>query len=218
MWDWIDPSLAVRAMARVRDYGSAAHLVLLAGARPGGSPMRAAAEEARRAVSRARASGPRSLPQSLDPVPRPRRGAAGRGRRGERTSTVPRGPARVPHAAPRLSRGRVSPSRSRAATCSRAKPSRRVGARLRTRGTLTGSPRPCHGCSIPPTERSRTRGRGTGRGALHVGALGGHPRRPPRTSRPAARAWRRSRGTLRAAGRSAQRGRSASKVVRRLSR
>jgi glycosyltransferase involved in cell wall biosynthesis len=51
MWDWMDPALAVRAMARLRDSGSAAHLVLLAGARPGGNPMRAAADEARRAVS-----------------------------------------------------------------------------------------------------------------------------------------------------------------------
>ena len=50
LWDWMDPSLAIRAVAKLRDGGSPIHLVLLAGARPGGSPMRAAADAAREAV------------------------------------------------------------------------------------------------------------------------------------------------------------------------
>jgi glycosyltransferase involved in cell wall biosynthesis len=50
LWDWMDPALAIRAMARLRDAGSSAHLIVLAGARPGGSPMHAAADAARQAV------------------------------------------------------------------------------------------------------------------------------------------------------------------------
>jgi glycosyltransferase involved in cell wall biosynthesis len=50
MWDWMDPALAVHAMARIRDGGSPAHLVLLAGVRPGGDPGRSAAEAARSAA------------------------------------------------------------------------------------------------------------------------------------------------------------------------
>jgi glycosyltransferase involved in cell wall biosynthesis len=46
LWDWMDPALAVRAVAEV----DRVHLVVLAGARPGThAPMRAAADEARRA-------------------------------------------------------------------------------------------------------------------------------------------------------------------------
>jgi glycosyltransferase involved in cell wall biosynthesis len=50
MWDWMDPALAVRAFARLRDEGSPAHLVLLAGARPSGDPGRSAATAARAAA------------------------------------------------------------------------------------------------------------------------------------------------------------------------
>ena len=51
LWDWMDPALAVRAVSELRRRGSALHLVLLAGARPGGDTMRSAADEARRAVA-----------------------------------------------------------------------------------------------------------------------------------------------------------------------
>ncbi len=50
MWDWMDPALAVRAISELRDAGRSVHLVLLAGARPGGSTMHAAADEARHAT------------------------------------------------------------------------------------------------------------------------------------------------------------------------
>lgn len=51
LWDWMDPALAVRAVAQLGARGSAVHLVFLGGARPGGDTMRASAEEAHRAVS-----------------------------------------------------------------------------------------------------------------------------------------------------------------------
>jgi glycosyltransferase involved in cell wall biosynthesis len=52
LWDWMDPALAVRAVARLAAEGRPVHLVLLAGARPGGATMvRGAADEAR-AVAR----------------------------------------------------------------------------------------------------------------------------------------------------------------------
>jgi len=51
LWDWMDPALAVRAVAALRDAGRPVHLVFLAGARPGGSVMRAAADEARSAAA-----------------------------------------------------------------------------------------------------------------------------------------------------------------------
>ncbi len=50
LWDWMDPALAVRAVAELRALDRRVHLVFLAGARPGGDTMRAAAEDARRAV------------------------------------------------------------------------------------------------------------------------------------------------------------------------
>jgi glycosyltransferase involved in cell wall biosynthesis len=50
LWDWMDPALAVRAVAALRDQGRELHLVFLGGARPGGDTMRAAASEAREAV------------------------------------------------------------------------------------------------------------------------------------------------------------------------
>ncbi len=51
LWDWMDPALAVRAVAELRAQGHEMHLVFLAGTRPGGDTMRAAADEARRAVA-----------------------------------------------------------------------------------------------------------------------------------------------------------------------
>lgn len=51
LWDWMDPSLAVRALGRLRAGGRDAHLVFLAGARPGGDSMRAAADDARRVTA-----------------------------------------------------------------------------------------------------------------------------------------------------------------------
>ncbi|GEJ56380.1 glycosyltransferase [Anaeromyxobacter diazotrophicus] len=50
LWDWMDPALAVKAVAALRDQGRELHLVFLGGARPGGDTMRAAATEAREAV------------------------------------------------------------------------------------------------------------------------------------------------------------------------
>jgi glycosyltransferase involved in cell wall biosynthesis len=50
LWDWMDPALAVQAFAELRKSGPDAHLVFLAGARPGGDTMRAAADRARAAV------------------------------------------------------------------------------------------------------------------------------------------------------------------------
>jgi glycosyltransferase involved in cell wall biosynthesis len=46
LWDWMDPGLAVRALAQIAAPADV-HLVFLAGARPGGDTMRAAAAEAR---------------------------------------------------------------------------------------------------------------------------------------------------------------------------
>ena len=51
LWDWMDPALAVKAVAALREGGRESHLVFLAGARPGGDTMRAAANEARRAAA-----------------------------------------------------------------------------------------------------------------------------------------------------------------------
>jgi hypothetical protein len=51
LWDWMDPALAVKAVAALRDGGQQVHLVFLAGRRPGGDTMRAAADEARRAAA-----------------------------------------------------------------------------------------------------------------------------------------------------------------------
>ena len=51
LWDWMDPALAVRAAAELRAQGREVHLVFLAGARPGGDTMRAAADEARQAAA-----------------------------------------------------------------------------------------------------------------------------------------------------------------------
>jgi glycosyltransferase involved in cell wall biosynthesis len=56
LWDWMDPTLAVRAVAELRAQGREVNLVFLAGTRPGGDTMRAAAEEARRAVGDLRLS------------------------------------------------------------------------------------------------------------------------------------------------------------------
>jgi glycosyltransferase involved in cell wall biosynthesis len=52
LWDWMDPALAVRALALARSQLPRLKLALLAGARPGTAapPMRAAAEEARAAA------------------------------------------------------------------------------------------------------------------------------------------------------------------------
>ncbi|HET9599738.1 MAG TPA: glycosyltransferase, partial [Anaeromyxobacteraceae bacterium] len=50
LWDWMDPALAVAAVAALRRDGFDLHLAFLAGARPGGDLMRAAADGARRAV------------------------------------------------------------------------------------------------------------------------------------------------------------------------
>ncbi|HTP24255.1 MAG TPA: glycosyltransferase [Anaeromyxobacteraceae bacterium] len=50
LWDWMDPALAVRAVAELRARGRVVHLVFLAGGRPGGDIMRDAADEARRCV------------------------------------------------------------------------------------------------------------------------------------------------------------------------
>ena len=51
LWDWMDPALAVKAIAALREGGRESHLVFLAGVRPGGDTMRAAADEARRAAA-----------------------------------------------------------------------------------------------------------------------------------------------------------------------
>jgi glycosyltransferase involved in cell wall biosynthesis len=51
LWDWMDPAFAVRAVAVLRARGREVHLVFLAGARPGGDVMRAAATEAREATA-----------------------------------------------------------------------------------------------------------------------------------------------------------------------
>jgi glycosyltransferase involved in cell wall biosynthesis len=51
LWDWMDPALAVSAIGKLREQGREVHLVFLAGTRPGGDTMRAAAEEARRATA-----------------------------------------------------------------------------------------------------------------------------------------------------------------------
>lgn len=51
LWDWMDPALAVQAIAALRDQGRILHLVFLGGARPGGDTMRAAAAAARDAVA-----------------------------------------------------------------------------------------------------------------------------------------------------------------------
>ena len=58
LWDWMDPALAVRAVAELRAQGREVHLAFLAGTRPGGDTMRAAAEEAHRAVAALGLSGP----------------------------------------------------------------------------------------------------------------------------------------------------------------
>ena len=50
LWDWMDPALAVKAIAALREQGRELHLVFLGGARPGGDTMQAAATEAREAV------------------------------------------------------------------------------------------------------------------------------------------------------------------------
>ncbi len=50
LWDWMDPALAVRAVSELATQEAEVHLVFLAGARPGGDTMRAAADEARRAA------------------------------------------------------------------------------------------------------------------------------------------------------------------------
>jgi glycosyltransferase involved in cell wall biosynthesis len=50
MWDWMDPALAVRAAGLLAARRVPIHLALLAGTRPGGATMRAAADEARRAA------------------------------------------------------------------------------------------------------------------------------------------------------------------------
>jgi hypothetical protein len=57
LWDWMDPALAVRAVAELRAQGRELHVVFLAGARPGGDTMRAAADEARQAVAALGLSG-----------------------------------------------------------------------------------------------------------------------------------------------------------------
>jgi glycosyltransferase involved in cell wall biosynthesis len=51
LWDWMDPALAVSAIGKLREQGHEVHLVFLAGTRPGGDTMRAAAEEARRVTA-----------------------------------------------------------------------------------------------------------------------------------------------------------------------
>jgi glycosyltransferase involved in cell wall biosynthesis len=51
LWDWMDPALAVRAVAELRERGQRVELVFLAGQRPGGDTMRSAADEARTAVA-----------------------------------------------------------------------------------------------------------------------------------------------------------------------
>jgi glycosyltransferase involved in cell wall biosynthesis len=51
LWDWMDPGLAVRAIGHLREQGREVHLVFLAGSRPGGDTMRAAADEARQATA-----------------------------------------------------------------------------------------------------------------------------------------------------------------------
>jgi len=51
LWDWMDPSLAVRAIADLRGRGKTVHLAFLAGPRPGGGAMRAAADDARAATA-----------------------------------------------------------------------------------------------------------------------------------------------------------------------
>ncbi|HZZ83581.1 MAG TPA: hypothetical protein VFE30_03500 [Anaeromyxobacteraceae bacterium] len=51
LWDWMDPELAVRALSVLAARGHRAHLAFLAGARPGGDPMRAAADAARAATA-----------------------------------------------------------------------------------------------------------------------------------------------------------------------
>jgi glycosyltransferase involved in cell wall biosynthesis len=51
LWDWMDPALAVRAVAALRARGQRVHLAFLAGARPGGDTMHAAADAARNAAA-----------------------------------------------------------------------------------------------------------------------------------------------------------------------
>ena len=51
LWDWMDPGLAVRALAELRRAGRRVHLVFLGGSRPGGDTMRSAAAEASAAVT-----------------------------------------------------------------------------------------------------------------------------------------------------------------------
>jgi glycosyltransferase involved in cell wall biosynthesis len=54
LWDWMDPALAVGALAKLRDQGRPVHLVFLAGTRPGGDTMRVAGDAARRATAELR--------------------------------------------------------------------------------------------------------------------------------------------------------------------
>ncbi|HET9599743.1 MAG TPA: hypothetical protein VFP65_29485, partial [Anaeromyxobacteraceae bacterium] len=54
LWDWMDPALAVRAAAELREAGRPVHVVFLAGARPGKQAMRAAADAARRETAERR--------------------------------------------------------------------------------------------------------------------------------------------------------------------
>ena len=51
MWDWMDPALAVQAIAALRDQGRRVDLVLIAGARPGGVTMTLGAASARTAAA-----------------------------------------------------------------------------------------------------------------------------------------------------------------------
>ena len=50
MWDWMDPSLAVRAVAELRRQGREVHLAFLAGSRPGGAAAPTGARAARDAA------------------------------------------------------------------------------------------------------------------------------------------------------------------------
>jgi glycosyltransferase involved in cell wall biosynthesis len=68
LWDWMDPVTAVRAVARLRDGGAPAVLVLPAANRPGAAPMpaaRAAEEEARARGLWGPGNGVVQLPQWL---------------------------------------------------------------------------------------------------------------------------------------------------------
>ena len=51
LWDWMDPALAVQAVAELRRQGTRVDLVFLGGSRPGGDVMRAGADAARAAVA-----------------------------------------------------------------------------------------------------------------------------------------------------------------------